>query len=82
VNQLRRNAMGKDPLRILGIPSGRLPVARCPAEPLFGIQSTSSHAFSRHALMGTRLRFTNAIWRAASGINRRSIFNFSADGIH
>jgi len=54
-----------------------------PWERLFGIPSAFNHGFGRHALIGSPLRFTDAIFLTGDlqpALFSPSTFNFSADG--
>jgi hypothetical protein len=49
-------------------------VAHNPLERLFGIPSVSNHQSGRHSLIGSPLRFTDAISLLATGNRRCSTF--------
>jgi hypothetical protein len=68
---------------MVGIPDRVGYVAHNPWQRSLGIQGASNHEFGRHALLGSRLRFTDATlsyWRRATALFSLSRFNFSADG--
>jgi hypothetical protein len=83
VHQLRHDVMWERPLKIVGIPDRVGRVAHNPSERLFGIQSASNHEFGRDTLIGSRLRFIDAIFLTGErqpALFSHSTFNFSADG--
>jgi hypothetical protein len=59
---------------MVGIPDRVGYVAHNPWQRSLGIQGASNHEFGRHALLGSRLRFTDATFLTGDGQPRCSAF--------